>query len=172
MVLTNSLGAVIHKENWIAFITARRPCLAWYGGESLNQLLREIRKKRETINSHLAQLHVTETVIHYAEERPIDRVSVTELEVPGFGDMAPADAQRDLPVLAWELLNFIANDTYTAEVGEATLPDSVMDVFEQDEFEVLAPPVGVPLPEAARPLTPESMVDTGEGQQLWPIFYQ
>lgn len=166
MILTNGLGAVIHKDNWIAFIAARRPCLAWYGGESLNRLLLEIRKKRDTINSHLAQLYVTETAIHYAEERPIDRVSVTELEDPVFGDMALASVQQDPLVLAWEILNFVSNDVYTAEVEEAALPDSIMDVFEQGESEVPGPPVDIPLSEAAGPLTPESMADIDEDQPL------
>lgn len=170
MVLTNNSGAVVHKENWVAFIAPRRPCLAWYGGESLNRLLYEIRKKRDVINNHLAQLYVTETVIHYAEEQPIDRVSVTELEGPVFGDIAPASVQQDPLVSAWELLDSIANDMYTAQVEEAVLPDSAMDVFEQGEFDFLGLPVVIPLPEAAEPLTPESMADIDEDQQLGPIF--
>lgn len=159
MILTNNLGAVIHKENWAAFITARRPCLAWYGGESLNQLLGEIRKKKDILSKHLAQLHVTETVIHYAEERPIDRVSVTDLGGLAVGDMTPAN---DPLILAWELLNYLANEEYAVIVEEATRPDSVMDVFEQDEPETgLDPLVDILLHQVVEPPTPESIVGIG-----------
>lgn len=160
MVLTNNLGAVIHKENWATFINARYPCLAWYGGKSLNRLLSEIRKKKDIISKHLAQLHVTEAVLHYAEERPINQVSLSEFGDPTDGNVIPADVQGDPLIQAWDLLNPFANDEYTAAVEQICHPNSVVDVFQQDTLEALLADISPP--EATGLLTPDSAADNGE----------
>lgn len=154
MVLTNNIGAVIHKENWTAFTAARCPCLAWYGGQSLNQLLGEIRKKKDTLNKHLAQLHVTEAVVHFAEERPIDGISGSEFWGPN-----PENAQEDPLVLAWEILNSVARDEYSGTVEQGSHPYTLLDVFEQNELNTLDPLMDIPPSHTTAPLTPESMID-------------
>lgn len=154
MVLTNNIGAVIHRENWTAFVAARCPCLAWYGGQSLNQLLGEIRKKKDVLNKHLAQLHVTEAVVHFAEERPINGISGSELWGPN-----PEDAQEDPLVLAWEILNSIASDEYSGTVEQGSHPHTLFDVFEQNQLDPFDPLTDIPHSQTTRPLTPESMTD-------------
>lgn len=171
MILTNSVGAVIHKENWVTFMAARCPCLAWHGNESLNQLLGEIRKKKDILNKHLAQLHVTETIIHYAEERPINAVSLAEFWGPT--DAVTEDAQEDPLILAWDILNSIARDEYTTAVGQGSHPNSLLDVFQQNGLDDLDS-VNIPPPsQTAGPPTPESVVGIVESlseEVLWTDF--
>lgn len=170
MILTNSVGAVIHKENWVTFVAARCPCLAWHGNESLNQLLGEIRTRKDILNKHLAQLHVTETVIHYAQERPINAVSVSEFWGPT--DALPGDSQGDPPISAWDILNGLARDEYTTAVGQGSHPNSLLDVFQQNGLDDLDS-VNVPPSQTPGPPTPESIVGIGESlseEALWTDF--
>lgn len=169
MILTNSVGAVIHKENWVTFVAARCPCLAWHGNESLNQLLGEIRKKKDILNKHLAQLHVTEAVIHYAEERPINAVSLSEFWGPTGA--LPGDSQGDLLLSAWDILKSLARDDYTTAVGQGSHPNSLLDVFQNGLDDLDS--VNAPASQTARPPTPESIVGIGESlseEALWTDF--
>lgn len=132
IILTNDIGSIIHQRDWPSFIAARLPCLAWYGRESTDLLLLEIRKKREVLTKHLIQLCVTEAVVHYAEEGPTDRPRVC-VDEPSYPVVENVSQGVPEGFQEWGFLNHVAASEYVALVEQTSNPSSLQEDFGQEE---------------------------------------